>query len=113
VSDNDAKAVADILYVEDDSASGRLVQSIVEREGYRITVAPNGQGFLKVLGESKPDLLVDFHLPMFPLWKIGNAVKFTDHRTVTSRRGRGRQGAERNAGSPRGLFSAPPAAIVA
>ncbi len=64
VRDNDAKAVADILYVEDDSASGRLVQSIVEREGYRIKVVSSGQGFLKALGESKPDLvLVDLHLP--------------------------------------------------
>jgi len=61
---NDDKSVADILYVEDDSASGRLVQSIVEREGYRIKVVCSGQEFLKVLGESKPDLvLADLQLP--------------------------------------------------
>ena len=61
---DDEKSVGDILYVEDDSASGRLMRSIVEREGYRIKVVSSGQEFLKVLGESKPDLvLVDLHLP--------------------------------------------------
>jgi response regulator receiver domain-containing protein len=64
VQGDDEKSVGDILYVEDDSASGRLMRSIVEREGYRIKVVSSGQEFLKVLGESKPDLvLVDLHLP--------------------------------------------------
>lgn len=62
--DSDDKLLADILYVEDDSASGRLMQSIVEREGYRIKIVSSGQDFLKALGESRPDLvLVDLHLP--------------------------------------------------
>jgi DNA-binding NtrC family response regulator len=64
VNDNGEKSAAEILYVEDDSASGRLVRSIVEREGYRIRVVSSGQEFLKVLAENKPDLvLLDLHLP--------------------------------------------------
>jgi DNA-binding NtrC family response regulator len=64
VRDNEQKSLADILYVEDDAASGRLVQSIVEREGYSIKVVSSGQEFLKNLAENKPDLvLVDLHLP--------------------------------------------------
>ena len=40
------------------------MQSIVEREGYRIKIVSSGQDFLKALGESRPDLvLVDLHLP--------------------------------------------------
>ena len=58
------KISADILYVEDDPVSGRLVQSIVEREGYRIKIVSSGQEFIKSLTDSKPDLvLADLHLP--------------------------------------------------
>jgi DNA-binding NtrC family response regulator len=64
VSEHSEKTAAEILYVEDDLVSGRLVQSIVDREGYRIRVVATGQEFLKLLGESKPDLvLLDLHLP--------------------------------------------------
>src|SRR5918994_4476718 len=53
-----------ILYVEDDLPSGRLVRSIAETEGYSVRVVTTGQGFLKALGEEKPDLLlIDLHLP--------------------------------------------------
>jgi DNA-binding NtrC family response regulator len=58
------KTVAEILYVEDDTVSGRLVQSIVEREGYRIKIVSSGQEFIKSLAEHKPDLvLADLNLP--------------------------------------------------
>jgi len=58
------KATADILYAEDDPASGRLVQSIAGKEGYNVTVVATGQEFLKRLYESRPDaVLVDLHLP--------------------------------------------------
>jgi DNA-binding NtrC family response regulator len=64
VPDTDSKPIANILYVEDDLASGRLAQSIVEREGYAIKVVSTGQDFLKTLAEIKPDLiLMDLHLP--------------------------------------------------
>jgi DNA-binding NtrC family response regulator len=60
----DEKAAAEILYVEDDIVSGRLVQSIVEREGYRIKIVSSGQEFIKSLAEHKPDLvLADLNLP--------------------------------------------------
>ena len=60
----DNKTVGEILYVEDDAVSGRLVQSIVEREGYRIRIVSSGQEFVKSLADNRPDLvLVDLHLP--------------------------------------------------
>ncbi|MGE5218778.1 MAG: sigma-54-dependent transcriptional regulator [Chloroflexota bacterium] len=60
----DSRPHASILYVEDDVASGRLAQSIVEREGYAIKIVSTGQEFLKTLAQHKPDLiLVDLHLP--------------------------------------------------
>jgi DNA-binding NtrC family response regulator len=64
VRGDDSQPLTEILYAEDDLASGRLVQSIVEREGYAIKVVSTGQEFLKILAENKPDLvLVDLHLP--------------------------------------------------
>ncbi|HXG51691.1 MAG TPA: sigma-54 dependent transcriptional regulator [candidate division Zixibacteria bacterium] len=57
-------AAVHILYAEDDPLSGRLVQSIVEPEGYSVTVVGTGQGFLRALSDEKPDLLlIDLHLP--------------------------------------------------
>src|ERR687898_717770 len=58
------KTVAEILYVEDDTVAGRLVLSIVEREGHRIKIVSSGQEFIKSLAEHKPDLvLADLNLP--------------------------------------------------
>ena len=60
---NDAKSSVQILYAEDDPASGRLVKSIAATEGYSVTIFPTGQEFLRAL-EDKPDLiLLDLHLP--------------------------------------------------
>jgi two-component system, NtrC family, response regulator AtoC len=60
----DTKAAVSILYAEDDPASGRLVRSIAETEGYAVTVVPTGQDFLRLLSSDKPDLiLLDLHLP--------------------------------------------------
>jgi len=60
---NDAKPAVQILYAEDDPASGRLVKSIAGTEGYSVTVFGTGQQFLRAL-EDKPDLvLLDLHLP--------------------------------------------------
>ncbi len=60
---NDAKSAVQILYAEDDPASGRLVKSIAATEGYSVTICPTGQEFLRAL-DDKPDLvLLDLHLP--------------------------------------------------
>lgn len=62
--EHDYKSKTNILYAEDDPASGRLVKSIAEREGYAVTVVTTGQAFLRTLSENKPDvILVDLHLP--------------------------------------------------
>jgi two-component system, NtrC family, response regulator HydG len=64
MAESDVKSTTDILYVEDDAVSGRLVKSIAEREGYAIQVVTTGHAFLKALSEKKPDVvLVDLHLP--------------------------------------------------
>jgi DNA-binding NtrC family response regulator len=64
-----------ILYVEDDPTSGRLVQSIAESEGHSVRVVGTGKEFLHRLLLDKPDLLlVDLHLPdAFGLDLVGKA----------------------------------------
>jgi two-component system, OmpR family, response regulator ArlR len=64
VNETGEKSATEILYVKDDSVSGRLVQLILEREGYRVRVVSSSQEFLKILAASRPDLvLLDLHLP--------------------------------------------------
>jgi len=64
MSTAESNADIQILYVEDDPASGRLVQSIAETAGYEVDVVTTGSEFLSSLTTNKPDLLlVDLHLP--------------------------------------------------
>ena len=53
-----------IMIVEDDFMNMRLVQHVLESEGYSVTTAANAQEALEQLASYKPDLmLVDIHSP--------------------------------------------------
>ena len=53
-----------ILYVEDDAPSGRLVKSIAQTAGFNVQVVGTGKEFLLALGSEKPDvLMLDLNLP--------------------------------------------------
>ncbi|SHK37569.1 response regulator transcription factor [Desulforamulus aeronauticus] len=53
-----------ILVVDDEPAIRDLVQMVLTREGYRVTVVPDGQTALDLLRSHKPDLIVlDLMLP--------------------------------------------------
>ncbi len=53
-----------ILVIEDDPKSARLVELILNREGYQTTIAPNGPQGLKMAQTTPPDLiLLDLMLP--------------------------------------------------
>ncbi|MFH2202151.1 MAG: response regulator transcription factor [Elusimicrobiota bacterium] len=53
-----------ILIIEDDEAAAKLATMILEREGYDIAVAEDGNQGIKRAAEFKPDLaLVDLMLP--------------------------------------------------
>lgn len=49
---------ARILYVEDDPASARLVQRILEAEGFEVRVAPDGITALETARSLRPDLIL-------------------------------------------------------
>src|SRR5258706_13609288 len=53
-----------ILIVDDDPDIRRLVETILEREGYVVDSAPNGAEFFKKVSSFKPNLIIlDLQLP--------------------------------------------------
>lgn len=56
-----------VLVVEDEEALAQLLKYNLEKEGYRITVAEDGEEALILVDESNPDLvLLDWMLPKVP-----------------------------------------------
>ncbi|MCL4870104.1 MAG: hybrid sensor histidine kinase/response regulator [Anaerolineae bacterium] len=53
-----------VLYIEDDIASQRLVERVLQSRGYRVFVASNGVDGLRLAKEERPQLiLMDINLP--------------------------------------------------
>jgi len=56
-----------VLVVEDEEALAQLLKYNLEKEGYRVTVAEDGEEALILVDESNPDLvLLDWMLPKVP-----------------------------------------------
>jgi two-component system, OmpR family, phosphate regulon response regulator PhoB len=56
---------AHILIVEDEAALVELLRYNLEKEGYRVTVAVDGEEGLSAIEDSKPDLVIlDWMLPL-------------------------------------------------
>ncbi len=56
--------VPHVVVVEDEDALSTLLQYNLEKEGYRVTVARDGEEALMIVGEAPPDLVVlDWMLP--------------------------------------------------
>jgi two-component system, sensor histidine kinase and response regulator len=54
-----------ILLVEDNDVNQRVASRILQRAGYRVSVAVNGQEALKMLADEQPSLiLMDLHMPV-------------------------------------------------
>ena len=53
-----------ILYLEDDIGSQRLVQRVLENQGFRVLIAPDGSSGIRLARSEKPALiLMDMNLP--------------------------------------------------
>lgn len=65
-----------ILIIEDDEDIVFLLQTIMERENYKVHVAYNGKDGLKMIGETKPDLiLLDIMMPEVNGYEICREIK--------------------------------------
>ncbi|MCA9916533.1 MAG: hybrid sensor histidine kinase/response regulator [Anaerolineales bacterium] len=62
--DNSASPLAKILYIEDDPASRRLVQRVLDSKGYQVVVAADGLEGISMARQHLPNLiLMDINLP--------------------------------------------------
>lgn len=54
-----------ILVLDDEAAIAELARSLLEEEGYRVILAPNGREGLRLLREERPDLVIsDVMMPL-------------------------------------------------
>ena len=75
---NEAKrgVVARILVVEDNALNSNMLRRSLERRGYEIEIAINGQDALDRVDVKKPDLiLMDMSLPVLDGWEATRRLK--------------------------------------
>lgn len=69
-----------ILVVDDDKQIVRLVQSYLERAGYQVLTAYNGETALHTIRRERPDLVVlDLMLPDRDGWEITRLIRSDEH----------------------------------
>ncbi len=69
-----------ILYIEDDPASRRLVQRILDNKGYKVHVAGDGLEGISLARETKPNLiLMDMNLPSMDGREITTRLRSLPH----------------------------------
>ncbi|MCS7171864.1 MAG: response regulator transcription factor [Armatimonadetes bacterium] len=65
-----------ILVVEDEPEIARLLRSYLEREGYAVVLARDGEAALRAFEEASPDLVVlDLMLPRLDGWQVMRAIR--------------------------------------
>ncbi len=65
-----------ILVVEDEPEIARLLRSYLEREGYAVVLARDGEAALRAFEETRPDLVVlDLMLPRLDGWQVMRAIR--------------------------------------
>ena len=65
-----------VLIVEDDRNIAELLQMYLEKEGYAVTVAPDGGKGLEKFRAIKPDLvLLDVMMPVMDGWSVCKAIR--------------------------------------
>jgi two-component system cell cycle response regulator DivK len=68
--------VATILYVEDNDDNVFMLRPRLERQGFRVLVATDGEGGLRLVREERPDLiLMDLSLPGLDGWEATRRLK--------------------------------------
>jgi two-component system, cell cycle response regulator DivK len=67
---------ATILYVEDNDDNVFMLRPRLERQGFRVLVATDGEGGLRLVREERPDLiLMDLSLPGLDGWEATRRLK--------------------------------------
>src|SRR5215471_11654481 len=65
-----------ILIIEDDPAIGELITLYAEKNGYRVSIAPDGRAGLDMFYEHPPDLVIlDIMLPEMDGWDVCKEIR--------------------------------------
>ncbi|MDR5709269.1 MAG: response regulator transcription factor [Armatimonadota bacterium] len=65
-----------ILVVEDEPEIARLLRSYLEREGYAVVLARDGEAALRAFEDASPDLVVlDLMLPRLDGWQVMRSIR--------------------------------------
>lgn len=69
-------SVGKILVVDDDSNICELLRLYLEKDGYTVSIAKDGESAVRLFGEFKPDLvLLDIMLPKMDGWQVCREIR--------------------------------------
>jgi DNA-binding response OmpR family regulator len=67
---------AEVMTVEDDQRIRRLIETVLEAEGYHVVSADNGRDALQLLDEAKPGvILLDLMMPGLDGWAFLRTIR--------------------------------------
>lgn len=73
-------ALSKIMIVDDDRTTVRLLQTLLELDGFEITVTMRGQDVVKLAGETHPDLFfMDYNLSDMNGGDVARALRADPH----------------------------------
>ncbi|MBQ2092138.1 MAG: response regulator, partial [Clostridia bacterium] len=71
-------SIGKILVVDDDSNICELLRLYMEKDGYTVAIANDGETAVKVFNETKPDIvLLDIMLPRMDGWQVCREIRKT------------------------------------
>ena len=72
-------AQTEILIVEDSAVEAELLRRCLDRAGYRVTVAKNGEEGLQAARANRPALIVsDINMPLMDGYQLCHAIKYDE-----------------------------------
>ena len=75
--------MAKILYVEDNEDNVYMLKRRLERAGFEVVVAPDGEQGLAVAHDQRPDLiLMDLRLPVLDGWQATRRLKDSEETRI-------------------------------
>jgi two-component system, cell cycle response regulator DivK len=75
--------MAKILYVEDNEDNVYMLKRRLERAGFEVLVAPDGEQGLAVTHDQRPDLiLMDLNLPVLDGWRATRRLKDSEETRI-------------------------------
>ena len=60
-----------LLVIDDDASIREMLEMVLDSEGYEVLTAPHGAAAVKLLGQTRPDvILLDMKMPVMDGWEF-------------------------------------------